>query len=235
MVRGMKWHCPPDTRFEIRALAVWGRTRHLTVTEAPQNIQPLRVSGWETFCFLETWRPVQTQNICIAFVQHPPNVFAVGRTLYKCVCWGSHTRCYQGNPCVGAWSQKTILETRSRQASRVKKRSVCRYVNIFDRKIDCRWWSGHTCARTREAIIADSSYAFTDSDFIRQQPNSTKIAALVYCIPLELLVMLAFLPLLVFSGLDHEQQFYVGSKVADNQIIPPIKFGPNHLYICQDK
>ena len=28
----------PDTCFEIRALAVWGRARYLTVTEAVQNI-----------------------------------------------------------------------------------------------------------------------------------------------------------------------------------------------------
>ena len=31
----LRWHCPPDTRFEIRALAVWGRARYLSVTEAP--------------------------------------------------------------------------------------------------------------------------------------------------------------------------------------------------------
>ena len=37
MVRWLRWHCPPDTAFEIRALAVWGRARYLSVTEAPHN------------------------------------------------------------------------------------------------------------------------------------------------------------------------------------------------------
>ena len=30
MVRWLRWHCPPDTGFEIRALAVWGRARYAT-------------------------------------------------------------------------------------------------------------------------------------------------------------------------------------------------------------
>ena len=38
-VRWMRWHCPPDTEFEIRALAIWGRARYLTVMEAPHNIE----------------------------------------------------------------------------------------------------------------------------------------------------------------------------------------------------
>ena len=33
----LRWHCPPDTGFEIQALAVWGRERYLSVTEAPRN------------------------------------------------------------------------------------------------------------------------------------------------------------------------------------------------------
>ena len=36
-LRWLRWHCPPDTGFEIRALAVWGRARYLSVTEAPHN------------------------------------------------------------------------------------------------------------------------------------------------------------------------------------------------------
>ena len=37
MVRWLRWHCPPDTGFKIRALAVWGRARYLSDTEAPHN------------------------------------------------------------------------------------------------------------------------------------------------------------------------------------------------------
>ena len=36
-LRWLRWHCPPDTGFEIRALAVWGRARYLSVTEVPHN------------------------------------------------------------------------------------------------------------------------------------------------------------------------------------------------------
>ena len=34
-VTNLKWHYPPDTRFEIRSLVFWGRARCLSVTEAP--------------------------------------------------------------------------------------------------------------------------------------------------------------------------------------------------------
>ena len=37
MVRWMRWHCPPDTGFEIRVLAVWGWARYLSVTEVTPN------------------------------------------------------------------------------------------------------------------------------------------------------------------------------------------------------
>ena len=35
IVRWVRWHCPPDIGFEIRALEVWGRARYLTITKAP--------------------------------------------------------------------------------------------------------------------------------------------------------------------------------------------------------
>ena len=56
---------PPDTRFEIRALAVWGQARYLSVTEALYNTKSLRVStvsGKEAFCFFETWIPERGTN-----------------------------------------------------------------------------------------------------------------------------------------------------------------------------
>ena len=54
MVRWMRWHCPPDTGFEIRALAVWGRARYLSVTEAPHNTDFHMWMGKKHFCFFET-------------------------------------------------------------------------------------------------------------------------------------------------------------------------------------
>ena len=54
MLRWLRWHCPPDTGFEIRALAVWGRARYLSVTEAPHNTDFHTWMGKEHFCFFQT-------------------------------------------------------------------------------------------------------------------------------------------------------------------------------------
>ena len=54
MVRWLRWHWPPDTRFEIRALAVWGRARYLSVTEAPHNTDFHTWMGKKHFCFFQT-------------------------------------------------------------------------------------------------------------------------------------------------------------------------------------
>ena len=52
--RWLRWHCPPDTGFEIRALAVWGRARYLSVTEAPHNTNFHTWMGKKQFCFFQT-------------------------------------------------------------------------------------------------------------------------------------------------------------------------------------
>ena len=54
MVRWLRWHCPPDTGFEIRALSVWGRARYLSVTEAPHNTNFHTWMGKKQFCFFQT-------------------------------------------------------------------------------------------------------------------------------------------------------------------------------------
>ena len=54
MVRWLRWHCPPDTGFEIRALAVWGRASYLSVTEAPHNTNFHTWMGKKQFCFFQT-------------------------------------------------------------------------------------------------------------------------------------------------------------------------------------
>ena len=53
MVIWLRWHCPPDTGFEIQALAVWGRARYLSVTEAPHNTDFHRWMGKKHFCFFK--------------------------------------------------------------------------------------------------------------------------------------------------------------------------------------
>ena len=37
----MRWHCPSDTGFEIRALMVPAQARYLSVDEALHNIESL--------------------------------------------------------------------------------------------------------------------------------------------------------------------------------------------------
>ena len=54
MVRWLRWHCPPDTGFEIRALAVWGWARYLSVTEAPHNTNFHTWMGKKQFRFFQT-------------------------------------------------------------------------------------------------------------------------------------------------------------------------------------
>ena len=48
LLRTVKWHCPQDTAYEIRGLAVWDRALP-SVTEVPHDIESLQVSGEETF------------------------------------------------------------------------------------------------------------------------------------------------------------------------------------------
>ena len=51
IVGWIRWNCPSDTGFEIRALAVWGRSRYLSVTQAP-TILDLYERTRKTFLFL---------------------------------------------------------------------------------------------------------------------------------------------------------------------------------------
>ena len=57
MVRWMRWH-------RIRNSSPSGLMPSMLplVTVAPHNIESLRVSGEETFCFFETWRPEWGSN-----------------------------------------------------------------------------------------------------------------------------------------------------------------------------
>ena len=57
MVWWLRWHCPPDTGFEIRALAVWGRARYLSVTEAPHNTDFHTWMGKKHFVSFKPPRP----------------------------------------------------------------------------------------------------------------------------------------------------------------------------------
>ena len=54
MVRWVRWHCPPDTGFEIQTLEVWGRARYLSVTEDPHNTKFYKWMAKKQFCFFQT-------------------------------------------------------------------------------------------------------------------------------------------------------------------------------------
>ena len=68
MVIWLRWACPSDTRFEIRALAVWSRARYLSVIEVSHNIESLWVSGEETFNFFETWKPERGSSTTYIYI-----------------------------------------------------------------------------------------------------------------------------------------------------------------------
>ena len=57
MVRWLRWHCPPDTGFEIRGLAVWGRALYFSVTEAPHKTDFTRGWGRNIFVSFKPPRP----------------------------------------------------------------------------------------------------------------------------------------------------------------------------------
>ena len=54
MAKWVRWHCRPDTGFEIETLEVWGRARYLSVTEDPHNNEFYEWMGKKHFCFFQT-------------------------------------------------------------------------------------------------------------------------------------------------------------------------------------
>ena len=57
MVRWLvRWYCPQDTWFKIQDIAVRGRARYLSTTEASYNIVSERADGEEPF-FFKIWMP----------------------------------------------------------------------------------------------------------------------------------------------------------------------------------
>ena len=56
MVRWVRWHCPPDTGFEIQTLKVWGGARYLSVT-----VRLSFTSGWERNIFI-SFQPPRPRN-----------------------------------------------------------------------------------------------------------------------------------------------------------------------------
>ena len=95
IVRWMRWHCPPGTRFEILPLAVWGRAGYLSVTEAPHNIESLyEWAGKKHFVSLKLerrpkWgsnpRPPTFKQAALTTVPGPP-YFVYPTCIYDVTC-----------------------------------------------------------------------------------------------------------------------------------------------------
>ena len=86
MVRWLRWHCPPDTGFEIRALAVWGRARYFSVTEAPHNTDFHTWMGKKHFCFFqtaETGNPTPNSGVKGSGANHYPKTLRIRLFLHS--------------------------------------------------------------------------------------------------------------------------------------------------------
>ena len=55
--RMVRWHCPPDTGFEIQTLEVWRRARYLSVTQDPHNTEFYEWMGKKVFVSFNPPRP----------------------------------------------------------------------------------------------------------------------------------------------------------------------------------
>ena len=83
-MRWMKWHCPSDTWFEIRALTVWGRSRYLSITGAPHNTESL-VSREEQHNNVLTWStPSSLRHGCWSYTT-PPRISRQPGIQYDCL------------------------------------------------------------------------------------------------------------------------------------------------------
>ena len=85
-MRWVGWHCPPDTGFVILALAVWGRTRYLSVTEAPRNTEFYEWMGKKRFCFFqtaETGKRTPNSNVKGSGANHYPRAPALKANVFE--------------------------------------------------------------------------------------------------------------------------------------------------------
>ena len=92
VLRMVRWHCPPDTGFEIQTLAVWGQARYLSVTEAPHNTEFYEWMGKKHFCFfqtVETGKRTPWKAAVLTTTLGPPPMMRVRLTGRYRVLWGT--------------------------------------------------------------------------------------------------------------------------------------------------
>ena len=75
MGRWVRWHCPPDTGFEIQTLGDWGRARYFPVTEVLHNTEFYEWMVKKYFCFFqiaETGKRTPNSSVNAAMVTTTP-------------------------------------------------------------------------------------------------------------------------------------------------------------------
>ena len=107
MVRWVRWHCPPNTGFEIQTLEVWGRTRYLSVTEVPHNTEFHKLMRKKHFCcFFKPPRPWNEQpntSVKGSGANHYPR--AAAQQIYKFI----HQRIlYRGKLVLKHWKELNV-------------------------------------------------------------------------------------------------------------------------------
>ena len=107
MVRWVRWHCPPDTGFEIQTLEVWGRTRYLSVTEFPHNTEFHKWMRKKHFCcFFKPPRPVNEQpstGVKGSGANHYPR--AAAQQIYKFI---DQRMLYRGKLVLKHWKELNV-------------------------------------------------------------------------------------------------------------------------------
>ena len=141
MVRWLRWHCPPDTGFEIRALAVWGRARYLSVKEAPHNTNFHTWMGKKQICFFQTAEAgnrTPDSGVKGSGANHYPR--APARHYPKARCWPKHWVRWHKN-----WANVVLLSYHSlKQTFEMKwmgfRPLLCTYRLNWARRTSCGWW-----------------------------------------------------------------------------------------------
>ena len=113
MVRWLRWHCPPDTGFEIRPLAVWGRAPTSRSRRLPTILTFTRGWGRNMFVSFKPPRP-GTERRTLAW-----KAAVLATTLWPLLL--SYCHCYSDKKQAG-WSRKYVT---TKVTPRTQSVSVC--------------------------------------------------------------------------------------------------------------
>ena len=182
MVRWLRWHCPPDTGFEIRALAVWGRARYLSVTEAPHNTGFHTWMGKKHFCSFqtaETGNRTPDSGVKGSGANHYPRAPALV-SLIKSYNTSSSTCIITSQACLhlGSWIRSTpyfcLWENRSFKST--LEIFYLFYFILFSKLADYTGWK----QGLREKLIPSQQTQNLYITFIQCRPNVFDVGPTLY-------------------------------------------------------